>query len=247
MRSCTVHRRGWPRRAVLIGGLGLAIASLLLSRVGLAADAPSIQGTVIILDREGKPKAHHDGVVVFLDELERPAPFVPPTAHAAIRQANKTFLPETLPIVVGTTVEFPNDDTIYHNVFSLSKAKPFDLGLYAQGESKPVTFDQPGLVKVYCNIHPDMVANILVLSNPHFIITEASGRFVIPDVPLGAATVRSWYARSREHPQAHIVVTAQGIQDLNFQVAEEVRLQIQEETIAVQHKNKWGQDYPAKY
>jgi plastocyanin len=211
-----------------------------------AAEGPAVEGTVTVLDRNGTPKPQHNGVVVFLDELEHPAAPVP-TAHAVITQKNKTFDPEVLPIVAGTTVDFPNNDTIYHNVFSLSKTKPFDLGLYEQGASQAVTFDQPGLVKVYCNIHPNMVAYILVLANPYFATTDAQGHFTIRDAPLGAATVRSWYPRSREQPERKIVVSAQGVQNLNFSMLENLRLEIREENVSIQHKNKFGQDYPAKY
>ena len=229
------------------GWLTFLALVLLCPSISGAAGGPSVEGTVTILDREGTPKSRHDGVVVFLDALEH-APNVPAsTAHAAIRQQQKRFDPQVLPIVVGTTVDFPNDDTIYHNVFSLSKAKPFDLGLYEQGASKSVTFDHPGLVKVYCNIHPNMVAYILVLANPHFTMTDQRGHFAILDAPLGTATVRSWYPWSRERPERGIVVTSQGIQNLNFSVLESLYLEIREENVSIEHKNKLGQDYPAKY
>ena len=152
-----------------------------------------------------------------------------------------------LPVVVGTTVDFPNEDTIYHNVFSLSKAKPFDLGIYEQGGNRAVTFDQPGLVKVYCNIHPNMVAYILVLANPYFTTTDQRGHFAIHDAPLGAAKVRSWYPFSREQAERKVIVAAQGIQDLNFNLVEGFRLEIHEESVSIQHKNKLGQDYPDTY
>ena len=235
------------RRAWVGVGMWTALLLVVCLHMSWAAPGPAIEGRVTIVDREGKPKPRHDVAVVFLDELEHPTRFAVPTQHAAIRQTNKRFDPEVLPILVGTTVDFPNDDTIFHNVFSLSKARPFDLGIYAQGTSRSVTFSQPGLVKVYCNIHPQMIAYILVLSNPHFTATDLQGRFVLPDVPLGEATVRSWYPASREQPEQKVVVTAQGIQDLNLNIVESLRFEIREETIAIQHKNKWGQDYPAKY
>ena len=231
----------------MVVGLWTVLLLLVCPSVSGAAGGPTVEGTVTILDREGKPKPHHEGVVVFLDELGHPTDVPAPTTHATIRQKDKRFDPEILPIVVGTTVDFPNDDTVFHNVFSLSKAKPFDLGLYEQGASKSVTFDQPGLVKVYCNIHPNMVAYLLVLANPHLTMTDQGGHFAIPGVPLGAATVRSWYSRSREQPDRKVVVTVQGVQDLNFTVVEGLRLEIHEENVSIQHKNKLGQDYPAKY
>lgn len=234
-------------RRLLACGLWAVLGLGLPARVGWPAGGPSVEGRVTILDREGKSKNHHDGVVVFLDELERQPALTPPSSPAIIRQVNKQFVPDVVPILMGTTVEFPNTDTVYHNVFSLSRIKPFDLGIYEQGGSKSVTFDQPGLVKVYCNIHPGMIASILVMANPHFTTTDREGRFAIRDAPLGSAKLRMWSPRSREHPDRPIVVTAQGVKDLELGLVEDLRLEIREETISLKHKNKWGEDYPAKY
>ena len=213
-----------------------------------AAGGPAIEGTITILDREGNPKSDHSGAVVFLDDLENPPPENPALPQkVSIRQADKRFLPKVLPILAGTTVDFPNDDTVFHNVFSLSKAGPFDLGIYPQGTSKSVTFENPGLVKIYCNIHPQMTAYILVLANRHFTVTDQSGHFVLTDVPLGAATVRTWYPQAKENPQYKTRITDDGIRDINMTVIENLQMQIHEEMINIQHKNKFGQDYPAKY
>ena len=231
------------RQAWLIG-MGLVSA---LASQSVVASEPSIEGTVTIRDRQGRPKPTHEGAVVFLDEIEHPAPATAPTVHAVMRQINKQFVPEVLPILVGTTVEFPNDDTIYHNVFSLSRVRPFDLGIYAQGVSQPVTFDQPGLVKIYCNIHSQMVGYILVLSHPYFAVTDRRGAFRLADAPLGKATIRVWYAKTRQQLQQSVQVTPQGIQNLDLTVMETVRFEIQEETLSLEHPNKFGESYPAKY
>ena len=236
-----MRQRGTAARRVVVA------LALTACAAPAAADAPSIEGTVTIFEKPGTPKARNDGVIVFLDELEHPASPKMPEAHAVLRQSNKQFTPEVLPVVVGTTVEFPNKDIVFHNVFSLSRVKPFDLGLYAQGESRSVTFDQPGLVKVYCNIHPQMVASILVLANPYFAVTDAQGRFIISGMPVGKATVRSWYARSHSSPEREVTVTPEGIKDLNLALVENLRFEIQEETVSVEHKNKLGQDYPKRY
>ena len=121
----------------------------------------SIEGKVTVLDHNGKIKEDASGIVVFLDELENPSLFTVSSQHAVMGQVHKKFIPQVLPIVVGTTVDFPNEDDIYHNVFSLSKTKTFDLGIYKQGTSQSVTFDQTGLVKTYCNLHPDMIGYVL--------------------------------------------------------------------------------------
>ena len=231
-----------------INGFFLMILVLWPASFSQAADEwSSIQGMVKVLDRNGTPKNDYSGVVVFLDDLKGAPAVVPSGEKAVIRQVDKRFIPKVLPVLAGTAVEFPNDDVIYHNVFSLSKAKTFDLGIYAKGSSKSVTFDNPGLVKIYCNIHPQMVAYILVLANPYFAMTDRDGRFKLENVPAGEATVRTWYPGASRHPEKRVIVTPQGIRDLDLTLVEDVRLQIQEETISVEHKNKWGQDYPAKY
>lgn len=207
----------------------------------------SIEGKVTVLDHHGRIKEDASGVVVFLDELERPPVSALPGRNPAMRQVHKKFVPQVLPVVAGTTVDFLNDDSIYHNVFSLSTTKTFDLGLYKQGTSQSVAFDQTGLVKVYCNIHPNMVGYILVLSNPYFTITDPQGHFMIPDPPLGAVTVRAWHEKGRQHPEKKIYVTSEGIHNIDLTVVENIELEVLEETISIKHKNKWGEDYPSKY
>lgn len=226
----------------------LIFLMLSLGYANLYADDISITGTVKIIDKNGAVKGDYSGVVVFLDEFEQPLRFPsPPSKPKTIQQVNKRFIPEVLAVVAGTTVDFPNNDTIYHNVFSLSKTQPFDLGLYSYGSSKSVKFDRLGLVKVYCNIHPQMLAYILVLANPYFTVTDSNGHFTLSNVPLGAVTIRTWYPRSQQFPEKRVVVTSQGINNLDLTLVENVQFQIQEETISIEHKNKWGQDYPEKY
>ena len=89
-------------------------------------------------------------------------------------------------------MDFPNSDRIYHNVFSLSKTRPFDLGRYAAGRSKPVKFDRPGIVRVFCDIHSHMNAFILVFSHPFFALTDADGRYRIDNVPPGTYNLVAW-------------------------------------------------------
>jgi plastocyanin len=109
-----------------------------------------------------------------------------------------TFVPHVLPILVGSTVEFPNSDPVYHNVFSFSQTKTFDLGRYPTGQAKAVTFNKPGLVKVYCDMHSQMNAFILVLPNPYFTLSDERGNYVIRDLPAGAYKVKAWFARLPE-------------------------------------------------
>jgi plastocyanin len=113
-------------------------------------------------------------------------------ARARLDQRNESFVPYVLPIIVGTTVDFPNSDRTYHNVFSLSKARRFDLGRYGRGVSKAVRFDHPGVVRVFCDIHSHMSAFILVFAHRFFALTDAEGRYRIDGVPPGTYTVVAW-------------------------------------------------------
>jgi plastocyanin len=116
----------------------------------------------------------------------------PPRLRAVLDQRNETFLPYVLAVLAGTTVEFPNNDTTYHNVFSFSKAKRFDLGRYPRGQSRSVRFDRPGVVRVFCEIHSHMSAFILVFAHPFFATTDAQGRYRIDGVPPGSYSVVAW-------------------------------------------------------
>jgi plastocyanin len=117
----------------------------------------------------------------------------PSRRRATLDQIDKTFVPSVLPIVVGTTVDFPNHDEIYHNVFSYSKAKRFDLGRYASEETRSVRFDKPGVVRVFCEIHSFMRAAIIVLPTTHYTIVDESGTFELRDVPAGQYEVLVWH------------------------------------------------------
>jgi hypothetical protein len=147
-------------------------------------------------------------VLVYLDSVPRdvllPNRLTPP----AMQQHDERFVPHVLPVVEGSVVEFPNTDPFFHNVFSLSSAKSFDLGRYAQGESRSVRFDAPGIVQVFCHIHSDMSAYIVVLRNPFYTTPDADGRFVLEGVPPGSYEVVGWHERAR--PVSHRVTVAPG-------------------------------------
>jgi plastocyanin len=130
--------------------------------------------------------------VVYLDEAPGGAFETRPDGRARITQRNETFVPHALAIRAGTTVDFPNEDETYHNVFSLSKARRFDLGRYEAGKSKPVRFDTPGIVRVFCDIHSHMSAFVLVFNHAFFDSADATGRYDITGVPAGRYTVSAW-------------------------------------------------------
>lgn len=130
--------------------------------------------------------------VVYLDPAPRGAFDARDEPRARIDQRNERFVPHVLAIVAGTTVDFPNSDLTYHNVFSLSRTKSFDLGRYAVGKSKSVRFDKPGIVRVFCEIHSHMSAFILVFAHRYFAVTEPDGTYHIDNVPPGNYNVFVW-------------------------------------------------------
>jgi plastocyanin len=129
--------------------------------------------------------------IVYLESAPRGA-FEERESRVVMDQRDETFVPHVLAITTGTTVDFPNSDRIYHNVFSLSKTMRFDLGRYPTGRAKSVKFDRPGIVRVFCDIHSHMNAFVLVFGHPFFAITDLNGRYAIPDVPPGSYRVVAW-------------------------------------------------------
>lgn len=162
---------------------GLPLAFALVASTG-AAPLHDLGGTVLVGVR-----AQADAVVWL--ESAMPAPKAEP-ARVVLDQRNLMFSPHVLAVRVGTTVELPNNDLVFHNVFSFHDGKKFDLGLYPVGTSKRLTFDRPGLSRLFCNIHPAMAAYILVLDTPYFAVSDKQGGFSIRSVPPGTYTYRGW-------------------------------------------------------
>src|SRR2546423_1385634 len=141
----------------------------------------------------------HD-FIIYIDQpaTEKPKPPAQPVqviTTKRVSQKGAMFSPHVLPVVVGTTVEWPNNDEIFHNVFSISDAKQFDLGLYQKPEVKSVIFDKPGRVDVFCSIHTSMNCIVLVLETPHFAGTDDKGRYSIVNVPPGTYRLKGWHER----------------------------------------------------
>ena len=154
--------------------------------------------------------------VVYLDPAPRAAFDVRDEPRARMDQRDEAFAPHVLAIVSGTTVDFPNNDETYHNVFSLSRTKPFDLGRYAAGRSKSVRFDRPGIVRVFCDIHAHMSAFILVFSHRYFSVTDDEGRYRLPNVPPGNYNVVAWNESTPEETRKVTIPEAGGDVELNF-------------------------------
>jgi plastocyanin len=143
------------------------------------AAAQSLSGRIEWRARPGSTPAQ---AVVYAEPLDRTAPASP--GKGAIQHRNKTFLPHVIGIPVGSTVRFPNDDAIFHNAFSLSQAEPFDMGLYRGGASKERTFTKPGAYHVFCNIHPQMAAFLVVAPTPYVTVAAPDGAWRL-DLPAG--------------------------------------------------------------
>jgi plastocyanin len=135
-------------------------------------------------------------VVVYLKGIAFDGPL--PTTQAQIRQEHESFSPRVVAVTRGSTVDFPNADPYFHNVFSLSGAATFDLGRYPSGQSRARLLAKPGIVKVYCHIHSQMSATILVLDHPFFVTPDADGRFTLGGVPPGSYTLVGWHERVGE-------------------------------------------------
>ena len=179
-----------------------------------------IEGRVSIANAGAQDLA---GAVVFLDAH----PSLGPTPESAgerpqIAQRNKAFQPTLLVVSRGTTVEFPNWDPFSHNVFSRSRVAQFDLDRYEQGASKSYTFENPGVVQLFCNIHPQMKAVVLVTPNRCFTRADAEGRFAIDGAPPGRYVLIAWHGRAGEQ-RLNIDVPPQGLRDVDIQLSAEPR------------------------
>lgn len=195
-----------------------------------------VSGTVTVLEKRFmgsfKEKSDMSGAIVYIIGFKNESPKWVPT----LVQENKSFHPMVLPIVAGQTVSFPNHDNIYHNVFSVSPIKSFDLGQYKSSDPpKNITFDRPGLVPVFCNIHPRMISFVVVLENSAFAETDKDGKFTISNVPPGKYTINAW------KPKAQRVSTE--IEVLPGQETK-VNLELKETEKIPPHKRKDGSDYP---
>ncbi len=153
--------------------------------------------------------------VVYFETAPRAAFDIREEPRARMDQRNETFVPHVLAIVAGTTVDFPNNDVTYHNVFSLSKAKQFDLGRYAAGRSKDVRFERAGIVRVFCEIHSHMSAYILVFAHRYFAVTDDDGRYRLDNVPSGTYTMIAWH-ESAPAETRRVVVGEGGDLEVNF-------------------------------
>lgn len=145
------------------------------------------------LDRRGTTRAGggpQANAVVWLEA--RDATAVRQTHRVVLDQRNLSFSPHVLAVRTGTTVDFPNNDRVFHNVFSFHDGIRFDLGMYPIGTMRRVSFDRPGLSRIFCNIHPNMAAYVIAVDSPYFGVSDKAGAFTIPAVPPGAHPYHAW-------------------------------------------------------
>ena len=166
-------------------------------------------------------------------------PVVPPM-HASLQQKNKAFEPHLLVVTKGSTVDFPNHDPWFHNVFSLFNGKRFDLGLYEAGTSRTVHFDREGVSYIFCNIHPEMSAVVVVLSSQYFAIPNKQGDFSIPSVPSGRYILHVWNENALPATLQALSREVMVSETSNSLGLIHVRVTL---AASAPHKNKYGQDY----
>ena len=160
----------------------ICFSLLLAVPLSAAPVSGTVSGTVTLTD-SGAHGHDRSGVVVSLQPIR--VPLTPVPMRVRMLQKNKTFTPHVLAVTVGSTIDFPNADPIFHNAFSNFNGQVFDIGLYPPGKSRAVIFRQAGVVRVFCNIHPAMSAVIVVLDTPYFGVTDREGRFRIPGCSAG--------------------------------------------------------------
>lgn len=223
--------KGPALAALLVVAIAVSADRAVFTR-GAAAASGAIRGRVELRnappERAPRPNVAELGMpnfhgaadlgrsVVYLDPAPRAAFDAREEPRARIDQRDEMFVPHVLAIVAGTVVDFPNNDETYHNVFSLSKTKTFDLGRYAAGRSKSVRFDKPGIVRVFCDIHSHMSAYVLVFAHRYFAVTDDEGRYRIENVPPGTYNVFAWNEAMPLESRRATIPDAGGDVDLSF-------------------------------
>lgn len=223
--------RGWIQTvAVIMGLVSLTVAQDV-----------TLSARVKVVQSNGKVEAPDaQNVVVWLSPLDSSTPVKPFPSHALrLTQHHKSFDPHLLVVPVGASVQFPNRDPFFHNVFSLFEGKRFDLGLYEAGTTRNVSFDRPGVSYIFCNIHAEMSAVVVALETPYYGVSNRRGEVVITGVPAGRYTEHVWYETAL--PAALNAMT----REINVDTQSSTLgvLQIPASPTASAHKNKYGMDY----
>jgi plastocyanin len=219
-------------------GLSFALAGGL--SCSLHAQGLNVSGRVDVIRENRKAPQGNSNVVVWLAPLNSTHAEAPPPQHRQLIQKNKTFEPHILVVSVGSVVEFPNRDPFFHNVFSLFEGKRFDLGLYESGGTRLVRFDRAGICYIFCNIHPEMSAVVVVLNTPYYAVTDRSGQIAMRHVPPGRYVLHTWYEGSSQD-DLNGLSREITISDTNPSLG---TLRVPEtSSVHLAHKNKYGRDY----
>lgn len=209
------------------------LAGILAVGIGVVA-AAGVAGRIVILEKDNKPSPDLGDAVLYLEGAATPGTTAKPvTVEIAI--TDKVYAPHVVVVPVGSTVRFPNHDPFNHNVFSVSEPNSFDLGLYGRGEAKSHTFEQPGLVRIYCNVHPRMVAYVWVMANRYYAQPANDGSFVIDNVAPGRYRLHVWHERIPTEVVKDVTAGSGG----DFQIALNARGYRWQP-----HRNKYGRNYP---
>jgi len=209
----------------VIGGEihGHALVTKRLSKKVVSPIVYNLRGTATPqAPRETEPLDEFNRMVVILEPAKgTPKPSPRPPSKETLDQQGARFDPDLVVVPVGSTVDFPNSDPIFHNVFSLSKAQPFDLGYYPQGQSRTVRFNNPGVVQVYCHIHANMYAAIVVTASPWYQKPSQDGGFSFSNVPAGRYRLTVWHTIAGLH-KVDVEVPESGDVDVTIRVPVDV-------------------------
>ncbi len=220
----------------------ILLATVLLAPALLCAQSSTVS-VHVQLARAGRKAADAAGAVVWLTPADgSAAPVRKPLEHLRVVQHGKRFEPHLLVVPVGSIVRFPNHDPFFHNVFSLFEGKRFDLGLYEAGGNRDVHFDRAGVSYIFCNIHSEMSAVVVVLATPYYGVSSGSGEISIANVPPGKYVLRVWHEASS--PDALNKFTREVVISSSPVSLGTLRL-IDDGHLLLGHKNMYGQDYTA--
>ncbi len=215
--------------------IALAItASIATIAVAIAIAQPvtiergTVKGTISVHRPAGVPASP---ILVYIIGFSEP----PPSTPVIVTQRSKQFVPDLVAFTAGQTVSFPNRDPLLHNVFSPTEERTFDLGSFDKGETRTRGFPKPGVIEIYCNIHPEMSATLVVVPNRRFAIASPTGQFEIADVPVGTWQVFAYSRRAARPSKTTITVTANGVATAALQLDE-----IKRDFV---HPNKFGETY----
>jgi plastocyanin len=226
-----------PRLSIMLVLLAFAVATPAHS----LQEVITVTGTVSVAATRSGHAAEAGNVVVWLKPLRDGGAAREPTgSRPRIVQQNKRFEPHLLVVPVGASVDFPNRDPFFHNVFSMYDGKRFDLGLYESGTSRSVTFTKPGVSFIFCNIHPEMSAVVMAVDTPYHAVSDRDGHVTIPDVPAGRYRLFVWHerhqpARAADFPREIAIAAANpsiGVIQL-----------VESDQVITPHTNKYGQEY----